>query len=92
MSRRSPPLKPAGHPNPYAILPEQVLASFEATALQQAEAWIPGVRLQAASRPGLLQAEVPGEDGAVFQVTVQATPTPSGMRWYSQCTCPAEMQ
>jgi superfamily II DNA or RNA helicase len=92
MSRRSPPLRPAGHPNPYAILPEQVLASFEATALQQAEAWVPGVRLQPAGRPGLLQAEVPGEDGAVFQVAVQATPTPSGMRWYSQCTCPAEMQ
>jgi hypothetical protein len=92
MSRRSPPLKPVGHSNPYAILPEQVLASFEATALQQAEALLPGVRLQPAARPGLLQAQVQDEAGLSWEVAVQATPTPSGMRWYSQCTCPSEMQ
>ncbi|HET7864375.1 MAG TPA: DEAD/DEAH box helicase [Burkholderiaceae bacterium] len=96
MSRRSPLPRLTGHDSPYAILPEQVHASFEATALQLAEALIPGVRLQPPSRPGLLQGQVQeqgqGDAGESFEVSVQATPTPSGMRWYSQCTCPVEMQ
>jgi hypothetical protein len=80
------------HDNPFGILPRQVQASFDAATLKRAEECVDGVVLEDTNEPGALDAAVEGSTGRVYEVCVQAMETPSGVQWFSDCTCPVESQ
>jgi superfamily II DNA or RNA helicase len=98
MATRSPDPKPpkaATRPtqdNPYGVLLAEVQASFDATTLKQAEACVSGVVLEDTSEPGSLDATVAEPHGRVHEVWVQAMQVPTGVQWFSDCTCPEEFQ